>query len=352
MTLTDTRARRTRPLARPLARPVLLLLLALLVPLAWVTPAEAALDLRQGSRGAAVRTVEGRLATLGLLRRARVDRVYRLATVRAVRSFQRQERLRVTGRVDRRTWDAIARAVAPKPAAPLPPVPVIVGHRGDGGRTAPENTLAAMVAGAEVADVLELDLRATSDHVLVLMHDTTLDRTTNCTGPVSAWTHADLTARCTVSGEPVPTFEEVAAFVATTSLSLSPELRREATPEDLSAFVATLRAHGLVGRTYAQSFDAATLRSLAAVDPAVRRVFLGPGSTPVSVPRDLGATVMAVNLTGLTAARVAEYQRAGMRVWPWTAVTEEQLRALRAMRVDGIVTDIPAAARRMFSAAS
>ena len=50
-----------------------------------------------------------------------------------------------------------------------------------------ENTLLAMRYAAPYVDLLEFDLARTADHELVLMHDLTLDRTTNCSGKVSAW---------------------------------------------------------------------------------------------------------------------------------------------------------------------
>lgn len=329
-------------------------LMTMLLPLLWVAPAEAALDLRSGSRGAAVRTAEGRLHTLGHLRRVHVDRVYRLATVRAVRAFQRQRKLPITGRVNQRTWDALARAVAPKPAAPLPPAPVIAGHRGTGDGGAPENTLAAMRYAVGSVDVLEMDVRATSDGRLVLMHDQTLDRTTNCTGDVAAWTYADLAARCRVDTaatlEPVPTFDELAAYVATTTRSLAPELKPGLTDAHQQELVSILARHGLASRTFVQvnAVSATTGPRLKALEPRLRVVYLTTTTPDPAAVKAAGATVVALNRSAATAASVGSLQKAGLAVWPWTATTVDQLRALWAMRVNGVITDLPREAQALF----
>src|SRR5690349_10442287 len=159
-------------------------------------PAEAkGMDLHRGSHGATVRTLETRLARLSFLPTSAVDGRYRVATVRAVRKFQWRLGLRVTGRVNKWTWKAIAREPARRAAAP---VPRVLGHRGETTSSGLENTLAAMRSAEPYVDLLELDVVRTSDRELVLMHDLTLDRTTNCTGAVSSWSLADLRAQCTV----------------------------------------------------------------------------------------------------------------------------------------------------------
>ena len=81
-------------------------------------------------------------------------------------------------------------------AAPHPffaGAPHLIAHRG-GAALAPENTLAAMEQAARLwhPDIIELDVRATADGHCVLMHDPTLERTTNGTGPVEAYTLAEL----------------------------------------------------------------------------------------------------------------------------------------------------------------
>src|SRR5436853_373563 len=85
--------------------------------------------------------------------------------------------------------------------------------------------LGLLTASAAYAAVLEFDLRLTKDHQVVLMHDVTLDRTTNCSGRVIDWSLAALKQLCSVSGQPIPTFDEVAAYAETLTLKIAPEIK-------------------------------------------------------------------------------------------------------------------------------
>ena len=100
--------------------------------------------------------------------------------------------------------------------------PDVTAHRG-GGDERPENTLDAFRNAVAVgADVVEFDVRSTSDHRLVVLHDGALDRTTNCTGIVYELTFEQVRACLTDgNGQPVPTLDEVLDYLAPlTSTSL------------------------------------------------------------------------------------------------------------------------------------
>lgn len=338
--------------------------LACVIGLVGVAPATAAgLDLHRGSRGATVRTLEARLAQLRLLPASAVDGRYRTATVRAVKKFQRQHRVRATGRVNTRTWTLVARAVAPRPVSTPPPpaappaapapAPLILAHRGGVGPSAPENTLASMRLAASSADILEFDLQLTADGVFVLMHDSTLDRTTNCSGRISAWTLADLRAGCTVGGQPIPTFEEVTQFAAGTSTAIAPELKSlTLSNQNLASLVATVRANGMVDRTFVQSFRSEYFPRLRALERRLTFVYLAKSATAPATMLESGATVAGLSLVGLTATTVSTYVRAGMRVWAYTATTTDELRTAWNLRVNGVFTDLPAEARAMYHPAA
>src|SRR5271170_5820419 len=84
-----------------------------------------------------------------------------------------------------------------------------IAHRGASAH-APENTLAAIVKAAELgADMVEVDLQASADGVLVVLHDPDLSRTTGGTGSVYAHTLAELKRLDAGGGERIPTAEEV-----------------------------------------------------------------------------------------------------------------------------------------------
>lgn len=100
--------------------------------------------------------------------------------------------------------------------------PLAMGHRGASG-SAPENTMASFRRAKELgADAVECDVHLSSDGHLMVIHDSTLDRTTNGRGPVSALPMAELKALDAgswygpaFSGEPLPTLEELLEWSAT-----------------------------------------------------------------------------------------------------------------------------------------
>jgi glycerophosphoryl diester phosphodiesterase len=311
------------------------------------SPADAKrLNLHQGSRGATVQALEVRLARLDFLVPSAVDRRYRAATVHAVRNFQFRMGLPVTGRVDLRTWTAVVREPARRKALPDPSV---LGHRGEVSSGAGENTVAAMRLAAPYANFLEFDLHRTADHVLVLMHDATLDRTTNCTGTVASWTFADLRAQCHVGNQPIPTFDEAAAYAASVGRAIAPELKDPGmTAADYAGVVGVIRAHGLAERTWVQSVFGSHFAHLKALEPRLRTMLVSAGMPTASTVKRIGATGVATTLSALSIPRVHAYHAANLRVWGWTARTTAAIQLVKAMRADGVVTDIPATARRLY----
>lgn len=149
----------------------------------------------------------------------------------------------------------------------------VIGHRGASAR-APENTLPSFaLALQEGADAVELDVHLTADGVPVVLHDPTLDRTTDATGAVAALElgrvrEADAGARFTADGGRtfpwrgrgvrVPTLHEVLAAHPDTAMIV------EIKTADASRVVAAvLREHDAAGRCVLMSFDAAALAPLA-----------------------------------------------------------------------------------------
>src|SRR3712207_3859497 len=109
-----------------------------------------------------------------------------------------------------------------------------IGHRGAAGLE-PENTLRSFQrAACEGADALELDLRVTRDRRLVVLHDATVDRTTDGTGPVSELELAELKELDGSMGEKVPTLTEV---LEATALPIHAELKVVEAAEPLARLI-------------------------------------------------------------------------------------------------------------------
>ena len=138
---------------------------------------------------------------------------------------------------------------------------LIIGHRG-ASADAPENTLAAFRRAAENgADGIELDVRLSGDGDVVVIHDATVDRTTNGQGSVASMTVAELQALDAGSGEYIPTLDEVFALFGDSFL-YNVELKGSgARDRGLEAAVAELiTTHNLERQVVVSSFNQFSLR--------------------------------------------------------------------------------------------
>ncbi len=123
---------------------------------------------------------------------------------------------------------------------------ISVAHRGGIVAGYPENTLSAFRRAIETgADVIEIDLRGTKDGEIVILHDSTLDRTTDGSGPVTDHTLAELKSLDAGGGERIPTYEEVLSLVSGTRVKLLLDIKVSPVL-DKRKVVRLTEQHGLV----------------------------------------------------------------------------------------------------------
>lgn len=142
---------------------------------------------------------------------------------------------------------------------------LIIAHRGGPDR-APENTLAAFrTAIALGVDGVELDCQRSKDGALVVIHDETVDRTTNGQGKVGDLTLAELQALDAGQGERIPTFHEVLALAQAAGVQLVAEIKSpELYPGLEVEMFRAVAAAGALDRTIFISFDWEALKRLQA----------------------------------------------------------------------------------------
>lgn len=228
-------------------------------------------------------------------------------------------------------------------------MPLVWGHRG-ASAYAPENTLAAFRLAAEQgADGVELDCQLSADGVPVVIHDETLDRTTDATGPVKECTAAELARVDAGRGEHVPTLEEVFAALADTRCEVNVELKNsiEPYPGLEQAVLDVVAAAGFADRVWFSSFHHYSMRLVRELDPSARVGFLYSESLldPWLYARTLEGAALHPYWPTLTIPGVLEGCRdAGVRTHAWTVNDAEAMRALQ--RVDALITNHPDVALR------
>ncbi|MFE2811706.1 glycerophosphodiester phosphodiesterase [Streptomyces nigra] len=212
-----------------------------------------------------------------------------------------------------------------------------IGHRGVMGLE-PENTLRSFVAAQQAGlDVIELDLHLSKDGALVVMHDTDVDRTTDGTGAIADKTLAELRALDAGRGERVPVFEEVLDAVRT---PLQAEIKDVAAARAL-AEVITRR--DLVSRVEVSSFHDDAVAEIASLVPGIRTALIASryGTDIVDRAVAVGAATVCLNIRRLTLEIVEHARKADLRIIGWVVNTQDHLRLVRALELDGATTDYP-----------
>ena len=217
--------------------------------------------------------------------------------------------------------------------------PLRIGHRGAAGH-APENTLASIrTAIGFGVDLVEVDLQRSRDGRVVIIHDQTVDRTTNGKGKVAARTLAELQALNAGKGERIPTLEEVLEM-AEGRVGLMLEIK-EAGIADMT--VKLVRKTGFSGTVVYASFLHKELLAVQAADStaATLALFGRLPKDPVAAATRVGASHVGLRFTTATAQRVSALHRAGFQVFVYTVNEPRDIQAMRRLGVDGIISDFP-----------
>ena len=239
---------------------------------------------------------------------------------------------------------------------------LVAAHRG-GAILWPENSPTAFrQAAALPVDQVEFDVHLSSDGEVVVIHDPTLDRTTEASGPVSAHTMAEL-RRIRLKGtdgEVVPTLAEVAAIFAPTAIGLRMELKTGAAdaryPALLEKACKVLEEAGLLDRTTVTSFRLALAAEAArdarlggrAIWLVARQVVQDAGVDGVlAAARIAGVTGIGLHALDCDAAAVAAARLAGIAPGAWAVNSEETIARMLALGVAVFTTDDPVTALRL-----
>ncbi|MFE0326897.1 glycerophosphodiester phosphodiesterase family protein [Streptomyces sp. Y2F8-2] len=218
-----------------------------------------------------------------------------------------------------------------------------LGHRG-APQIAPENTIASMDAAADRgADWVETDVQFTKDGQPVIMHDDTVDRTTDGTGRVDELTAEEISKLTVKGGGHVPTLEELLSSVKARSTRLLLELKGPQTPAAVDHALRLVSEAGMTERTVVQSFDENIVRQAKTSPYGIKVALLRDAldADPVATARSFSLDTYAVNFNGLAArpTALAELHAAGVKVFVWTVDTDTKWKTATSWGVDGVITN-------------
>ena len=232
-----------------------------------------------------------------------------------------------------------------------PSRPLVIAHRGASGE-APENTLAAFSLAVEQgAQVIELDVHMTRDGYPVIIHDATVNRTTDSTGLVWEKTMTELQDLdagswfgTQFSGERVPTLEEVVTW-ARGRVALAIEIKNAPILyRGIEASVTgMLERHNALQDHEVFSFDHLCIRRIKAREPSLLTgvCYVADSVDHNALALAASATVLHPMFHYLRSDTVRDAHAASLLVFPWTVNTHQDIRKMATLGVDGIVTDFP-----------
>lgn len=219
-----------------------------------------------------------------------------------------------------------------------------IGHRGAKGYE-PENTLIAFEKAIHLGvDGIELDVHLSSDNELIVIHDETVDRTTNGKGEVNQLSLKELKALKIENTAEIPTLTEVFDLVNQRCF-INIELKGIGTPKP----VIQLIAHYISEKNWdynhflISSFDWKMLEETHSLDPKIKIGVLTEESIDNALAFAKNINAFAINpyYKLLSKENVILMQQNGFEIYPWTVNSENAIQKIKTFNVNGIISDFP-----------
>ena len=219
-----------------------------------------------------------------------------------------------------------------------------IGHRGAKGHEA-ENTLASFQKALDLgADGIEFDVRLSGDGKIIVIHDETIDRTTNGTGIVKEFSLQQLKAFRINENHQIPELSEVFDLISSNYL-INIELKEYETADPVVALIQKYVSEN--NRKYTDflvsSFDWTALQQVRNLDASIPLGVLT--ETDMDLALAFAKFIQAETLHPyyhlLTLENTTKIQQKGIQVFPWTINEPEDLQKIKSFGVNGIITDFP-----------
>jgi len=239
---------------------------------------------------------------------------------------------------------------------------LVIAHRGGAGLM-PENTLASFKNGIALkSDFIEMDAHLTKDGVPVIIHDPSLERTTDGFGQISNLTLAQLQtynaaakSLSVTSKETIPTFAQVLDLAKPANVKVEVEIKVSAQGRYQGIeqkMIDEIVARDMTDRVQISSFNMDVIKEVKALNPKIKTVALmsvdyfraydvNTPKTIIDHVTSLGAEIIAVNKDYLNAQLVQEARARRVAVEVWTVDNESDMKKFIALGVDGIISNRP-----------
>lgn len=219
-----------------------------------------------------------------------------------------------------------------------------IGHRGAKGHE-PENTLPSFQKALDLnVDGIELDVHVCKTGELIVIHDFTVDRTTNGSGAISELTLSEIKTLRVNDHIEVPTLNEVLELVDKKCL-VNIELKGRHTAKPVSHLIEKY----ILERDYnyedfiVSSFQREELEMISLINPKIHLGVLSQASVTQALEWATAFSAKAIHphFSLLTEENVQKAKNQGFKVYTWTINEIEDIERIKTYNVDGIITDFP-----------
>lgn len=227
-----------------------------------------------------------------------------------------------------------------------------IAHRGFSGKY-PENSMLAFQKAYEAGcDGVEMDVHLTRDHVIVIMHDEDIARTTNGKGLIKDYTYEELRAfdasaefRGMYGFTPIPTLKEYCTWAKNLPLLTNIELKNSVYYYDglEEAVIRMLREYGMENRVILSSFNNASILKCRKLAPEIVCGFLMEGciGNAGAYAASMDVPCIHPEWRALSEEEIASAKQHGIQINTWIVNEEAEMRRLARLGVDGIITNFP-----------
>ena len=221
---------------------------------------------------------------------------------------------------------------------------LVIGHRGARGHLA-ENTLPSIAKALELGvDGIEIDVFRCASEELVVFHDQTLEKLTNATGYIEQLDLDSIRNIEVLNGFTIPTLEEVLNLI-NGRVMLNIELKGSQTAILTDQMLQTFfeKETWSAEKILISSFDLEELKLFYEVNQKVPIAILTEDDPLDALPiaKELNAVAINPNYKSLNKENLTKIHKKGLKIYPWTVNQPEEISALLALGVDGIITDFP-----------
>ncbi|MEZ7500055.1 glycerophosphodiester phosphodiesterase family protein [Flavobacterium sp. Arc3] len=219
-----------------------------------------------------------------------------------------------------------------------------IGHRGARGYE-PENTLIGFQKAIDLhVDDIELDVHLSADGEIMVIHDETIDRTTNGKGTINQLTLQELKQFQIEKNQRIPTLTEVLNFI-NQRCDVNIELKSYETAHKVVALIEKFIAekHWNYSQFVVSSFDWKALQQVALLNSEIRIGVLTETDLDLAVAfaKFIKAKSIHPDFHLLTAENTAKLQEEGFEVFPWTVNEQDEIKKIKSFNVNGIISDFP-----------